>query len=168
MEEEEDIDTSWIEEYKDSEKEYDAFYKDKCTRVKLFFMYVNRENTIECIKKEDYTLQNSSISRESLINIIKKTQLLNTCKYKLISLLKFNISLDPVDIEDILYAENDYGKEFLQIETNLNSIIFEDTITMFEDFNTIYFIYYPDVKPKHETKRIFFEKKTHKTRRKRA
>ena len=85
MEEEEDIDTSWIEEYKDSEKEYDVFYKDKCTRVKLFFMYVNKENSIECIKKENYTLHDSSISRESLINIIKKTQILNTDKYKLIS-----------------------------------------------------------------------------------
>jgi hypothetical protein len=164
---EEELDTSWIKEYKDKEKNYNEFYKEPVSSIKLFFIYVNKDNIIEFLKKENYILNNNSISRESLIKLIKEKQILGEYKYKLISLLKYNINIDPENMEDML--DNDsYNEDFLNIEKTLNTIKFNDTIRILQDLNSIYFIFYPNIKSKKDTKRIFINKKKHKTRRKRA
>tara|TARA_Y100000768_G_scaffold302371_1_gene236262 strand:+ start:1557 stop:2054 length:498 start_codon:yes stop_codon:yes gene_type:complete len=164
---EEELDTSWIKEYQDKEKNYNEFYKEPVSSIKLFFIYVNKDNIIEFLKKEDKILNNNSISREELIKIIKEKQIVGEYKYKLISLLKYNIDIDPENIEDMLYNDS-YNENFLNIEKNLDTIKFNDTIRILQDLNSIYLIFYPIIKSKKDTKRIIFNKKNHKTRRKTA
>lgn len=164
---EEELDTSWIKEYQDKEKNYNEFYKEPVSSIKLFFIYVNKDNIIEFLKKEDKILNNNTISREGLVKIIKEKQIVGEYKYKLISLLKYNIDIDPENIEDMLYNDS-YNENFLNIEKNLDTIKFNDTIGMLQGLNSVYFIFYPIVKSKKDTKRIIFNKKNHKTRRKTA
>ena len=164
---EEELDTSWIKEYQDKEKNYNEFYKEPVSSIKLFFIYVNKDNIIEFLKKEDKILNNNSISREELIKIIKEKQIVGEYKYKLISLLKYNIDIDPENIEDMLYNDS-YNENFLNIEKNLDTIKFNDTIRILQDLNSIYLIFYPIIKSKKDKKRIIFNKKNHKTRRKTA
>ena len=162
---EEELDTSWIKEYQDKEKNYNEFYKEPVSSIKLFFIYVNKDNIIEFLKKEDKILNNNSISREELIKIIKEKQIVGEYKYKLISLLKYNIDIDPENIEDMLYNDS-YNENFLNIEKNLDTIKFNDTIRILQDLNSIYLILL--YKSKKDKKRIIFNKKNHKTRRKTA
>ena len=42
----EEIDNSWIEQFKEEDSEYNNFYKEKPTSVKLCFMYINKEKEL--------------------------------------------------------------------------------------------------------------------------
>ena len=37
-----ELDVSWIELYKDLEKDFDDFYKEKPENIQMFFLYVNQ------------------------------------------------------------------------------------------------------------------------------
>ena len=50
--EEEELNTTWLETFKEAENIYVDFYKEPVVTVKLFYIYVNREKTIETKKKE--------------------------------------------------------------------------------------------------------------------
>ena len=69
----EELDNSWIEQFKEEDSEYNNFYKEKPTSVKLCFMYINKEKEVEFIKKETILLNNNSdIEKNDLISLIKK------------------------------------------------------------------------------------------------
>ena len=134
-----ELDNSWITKFKEEEENYNDFYKEKPTSVKLYFMYVNRENLIEFIKTETILLNNEAkIEKNYLISIIKKNQICHNIKYKLLSLLKFNINIEPLEVLDINTSQNNY----LTIEKYLHDIHFEDTVCIFQDINSLFFIFY--------------------------
>ena len=45
-----ELDVKWLREFKEQEKDYNMFYKDKPTSVKLYFLYVNHYNVVEFFK----------------------------------------------------------------------------------------------------------------------
>jgi len=167
--EDEELDNSWVDEFKEKEEDYDDFYKEKPTSIKLFFLYVNESNKIDFFKEESYLLDDkATLPKLNLMHIIKNKKNLSDKHYRLISLMKFNITIEPQDISHMLELENEYGSVFLTSEKNIEDIKFEDTICILQDINALYFIFYLDEKKKRDTKRIIFSKKIHKTRRKRA
>jgi len=134
-----ELDNSWITKFKEEEEKYNDFYKEKPTSVKLYFMYTNRENFIEFIKTETILLNNEAkIEKNYLISIIKKNQICHNIKYKLLSLLKFNINIEPLEVLNINTSQNNY----LTIERYLHDIHFEDTVCIFQDINSLFFIFY--------------------------
>ena len=168
-EEEEELDNSWIREFKEKEEEYDDFYKEKPSNIKLFFLYVNKSNDIEFLKEESYLLDdNATLPKFNLMHIIKNKKKISDKNYKLISLLKFNITINPEDVPQILDLDNEYGLNFLTCKNNIEDIKFEDSVCILQDINALYFVFYLDEKKKKDTKRIIFSKNIHKTRRKRA
>ena len=60
------------------------------------------------------------------------------------SILKYNITLDANDIKNFLLTPDlsSYNEMFLTINKHIDTIFFEKTITMFQDLNNIYFIFY--------------------------
>jgi len=66
----------------------------------------------------------------------------------LLSILKYNITLDADDIKNFLLTPDlsSYNEKFLTVNKHIDSIFFEKTITMFQDLNNVYFIFYE--KPK--------------------
>ena len=166
----EELDNSWIKEFKDIESDYDDFYKEKPSSVKLFFIYVDSSNNIESMQEESYLLDHkATIPKINLIHIIKNKQCLNDKIYRLISLMKFNITIEPEDVPKLLELSKESGSEYLTCEKNLNDIKFGDTVCILQDINALYFIFYADIKKRaRDTKRILLSNKLHKTRRKRA
>ena len=80
---------------------------------------------------------------------------------KFFSILKYNIDIDPSEIEQFSDVNNEikYNNLFFTIETYLNNINFNPSIQMFQDLNALYFIFNettkPNETPKHnQTKRI--------------
>ena len=164
----EDLDNSWIKEFKETELNYNQFYKEQPTSVKFFYIYINSSNDIESIKTENYALTNAIISKNNLIYKIKTQQQIGEKKYKLISLLKFNITIEPKDIVQFINTPTTNNEEYLTHEKNLNDIKFQDTIRILQDINALYFILHESEKKNRDTKRIIFKKKLRKTKRKRA
>ena len=52
MQEEYEIDNKWLKEIKDNEKDYNDFYKEKPTSIKIYHLYVSRENQVVFSKTE--------------------------------------------------------------------------------------------------------------------
>ena len=142
--EEEQLNTTWLENFKEAENIYVDFYKEPVDTIKLFYIYVNREKEIEHIHTDIYSfLEKGWLKRDAIIHLIKQNEMLYALKYKLASLLRYNIDLNPNEIKDYLNNDNreDNVNRFITSEKYLNDILFADTINMFQDLNALFFIY---------------------------
>ena len=84
------------------------------------------------------------ISREEIFQILKKNSTDNERTYKLLTILKYNITLDADDIKVFLKnSNNDSNNDnFLSVVKNIDAIPFEKTINMLQDLNDLIFIFY--------------------------
>ena len=125
LEEEPPLDTSWIDNLKNAESVYNDFYKEPIHSITVFLLYVNKENELEHIHTDKCLLsEDGVIKRDIILSFIKQYQLLFTVHYKLLSLLKYNINLEPVDIDEFIEEDSLMSeKRFLTSEKYLNDII---------------------------------------------
>ncbi len=148
------LNDDWIKKFEDIDAIYKDFYKDDLYYVNLKFIYVNRENEIEKIKHESFILSKANyISREEILQILKKSSIEDERKYTLLSLLKYNITMDPDDIQKYI-VETNLERNYLNIIKNIDSVPFDKTISMMHDLNDLILVFY---EKSHELK----EKNTH-------
>ena len=88
--------------------------------------------------------EHNSIKRDELIGLLKRNSIDNDKRYSLLSILKYNITLDADDIKNFLLTPDlsSYNEKFLTINKHIDTIFFEKTITMFQDLNNVYFMFY--------------------------
>jgi len=159
----ETFDIEWAKQFKEIEKEYDVFYKEKINQITIFYLYVNN-NILEKVSKEYYDLQKENfMPKEELIKIIQDHKINNTIKYSLSNILKFNIDLEPVKITDFV-SSNNFEEYFSKLKS-IDDINWKDSINMFENLNSLIFVYTKKIISQSNTKRIFF-KKNNNTRKK--
>lgn len=163
-----ELNDDWINNFDKTDKLYQDFYKDDLYYINLKFIYVNRSNDIEKIKMESYLMSTPNcISREEILQILKKTTVENDRQYSLLSIIKYNITLDADDIKNFLYKNNE-ERNFLKIIKNIDAISFEKTINMFQDLNDLILIFYEksqelkQVNPNNTTKKIYLRSNTNK------
>ena len=160
----EEIDTSWIDEF----ERYNDFYKEKLTNVDINFLFLNKEGNIEKIQTENIILEKENfLSKEQLIYTLKNKLLSNKRKYSLLSIFKFNISLNEEEVKDVYYGKKYNFEEYITNIPGLDDIIWENTINLFKDMNELNIILMEKKKNKHNTRRVYIHKPTNKgTRRK--
>ena len=180
-----DIDNNWVDTYKKNEEHYNDFYNEKVSTIQLFFLYINSEKELVNIKRELLTLNVANIlPREQLIALIKEKQHFNQVKYKLFSLVRYNINLQPEEIDDFICPNNVcetnvcetnvcetnvcetnvcetnvYTNRFFTPESHVNDIYFQDTISIFQDLNSLYIIFKADPPNKKKSSTNNFTKK---------
>jgi hypothetical protein len=145
-----ELNDDWINNFDKIDNLYKDFYKDDLYYVNIDFIYLNKINEIEKIKKETFLLSvQNSITKDELIGLLKRNMIENDKKYSLLSILKYNITLEPDDIKNFLLSDDTslYNDKFLIVNKHIDTIIFEKTINMFQDLNNIYFIFYEKSKP---------------------
>jgi|694.fasta_scaffold24017_3 hypothetical protein len=161
-----DIDTSWIEEFENLDKEYKDYYTEELATIKIHYIYVNKNNEIERIIQDKLILKTiGTLSKEELISIIKHATICNQVKYSLLYILKYNINLDPIYLKTFIRNKDtlkNIGTPFLQSIKNIDSIKFDKSISMFHDLNNLFIIFYDKNKDKltnnstsDKTKKIF-------------
>jgi hypothetical protein len=159
-----ELNDDWIDNFEEKDKLYKDFYKDNLCYVNIDFIYINKNNEIEKIKQEPFLMsEQNSITRDELIGLLKRNSIDNDKRYSLLSILKYNITLDSDDIKNFLTASDlsHYNELFLTINKHIDTIFFEKTINMFQDLNNLYFIFYEknnDAKKRdlnNVTKRIY-------------
>ena len=137
------IDTSWIDEFEKEEKEYLNYYNENITYLKICFIYVNIDSEIYKIKEEKFNLsKDNCLQKSELIKLINDNIILDNVKYSLLLLLKYNILLDPTELKSFLKNKQKNYDYYLTSVTNIEDIIFEKTITMFHDINTLFIVFY--------------------------
>jgi hypothetical protein len=141
---EEELDDSWINEFQKNDEPYNELYKDDIFTINLNFLYINKENNIEKIKEEIFFMQNPNvISREEIIQLIKHNSTVNNNNYSLLSIIKYNITLNPEDITTFLTNDFDsYNEKFFIILKHIDTIVFDKTILTLQDLNTLFIIFY--------------------------
>lgn len=164
------LNDDWISNFEKTDKLYQDFYKDDLYYTNLQIIYVNRLNEIEKMRQETFLMTKPNyISREEILEILKKNSNDNGRRYTLLTILKYNVNLDADDISRFLKTDtNDINDIFLTVVKNIDAISFEKTINMLQDLNDIILIFYEkstELKkpnPNTITKKIYFTNINHK------
>lgn len=164
----ETLDDEWIKKFDKIDKVYEDFYKSDLYYVNLCVIYVNQHNEIDKITNESLLFNKPNyISQEELIGILKKLSTMNDRRYSLLSILRYNITLNPEEVKD--YLVNGENKDYLSIIKNIDTIKFDKTINMFHDLNDLIIVFYEKERigiAKNTTRRVSLSshKKTIKKR----
>jgi hypothetical protein len=182
MDNDEKLDTSWIDEFEKDDKYYSHFYKEDVSSIKIQSIYVNNSNEIQNMKQDKYKMSVlNELTRDELFNLLLNKSYHNNKRYTLLSILKYNIDIEPVHVKSFLRAGAGAGavtdSNFLTKHTNIDTISFKKTIRMFNDLNSIIFVFIEKNKmynglngsrgigsSNKQTKRVVFQprKKTYK------
>lgn len=154
------LDDEWINSFEKTDKLYKDFYKDDLYYVNLRSLYINRDNEIDKLKQESFLLSSPNyISNEEILEILKKNSIDNDKRYSLLSILKYNIVLEPDEVKN--YLINKENNNYLSVIKNIDSVSFEKSINMFHDLNDLILIFYEKSKelkesnPHSSTKKIY-------------
>ena len=170
-----ELDINWINKYEKEELIYKDFYKDDIKYIKMYSLLINKNLFLENIHEENIFLEDKNIlTKYHLISLINKYKNRNNNnksnknnKIKLLSILKYNIDLDSNNIFNYLKQETDPSM-FLKSLNSIEDIIFNPTITSFEDLNSLFIIYLEDkekdISSNNQTKRIILHSNHKKTK----
>ena len=154
------LNDDWIHCFDKVDELYKDFYKDDLYYINLRVLYINRENEIDKIKQESLLMSKpNTIFYNEILEILKKNSIDNNKRYTLISILKYNINLDSDEITN--YLQNDKNLSYLSVIKNIDSIVFEKSISMFHDLNDLILVFYEksnELKkkdPNNSTKKIY-------------
>ena len=165
-----DLDSTWIQEFENLDNDYKNYYTEELSFLRIHSIYVNRLNDIEKIREEKFLLKEPGIiHRDEVLSIIKHNSFSNETKYSLLSILKFNINVEPEFLKTFLKSKDkNIGSSFLQSVKNIDSIRFEKSVTMFHDINDLIIIFHQRVNKNNSsdsnnrTKKVFIKSNTKK------
>ena len=170
-----ELDSKWIEEFELHDKNYESFYTEDITYINFHCIYINQKNDIEKIKEEKLFMKTPNcISREEILEILKKNSITDNKRYMVLSIVKYNIDIGPSDINFFLKPSKNADADFLTNIKNIDAIPLEKSISMFQDLNDIFIIFSEITKKKEHrgnssnntntnTKRIYINRtKGHK------
>lgn len=160
-----DLDTTWINEFEVLEKDYNSYYNEDLAFIYINYVYVNNKNEIINISKDKYLFKTPGLlTREELVGLIKHNTIHNSVKYSLLSLLKYNIDFEPINLKTFLRSKDkSIGNNYLKSISNIDTIVFEKSISLFHDINNLFIIFIDKssstnlylVKPRQMTKRVY-------------
>ena len=162
-----DLDSTWIQEFEKLDKDYKNYYTENISFLRVRSIYINKQNEIEKVIEENIFLKEPGIiQKEELLSIIKHNSFSNEIKYSLLSILKFNINVEPEYLKTFLKSKDkNIGSSFLQSVKHIDSIRFEKSITMFHDINDLIIIFHPKTNssdPNNRTKKVFINSNSKK------
>lgn len=139
----EDLDTSWLNEFEQIDKEYSTYYTEDLLFVKVNYIYINKNQEITNIYEDKYLFKTPNILiKEDLIGLIKRNTIINQTKYSLLSILKYNINIEPNNLKTFFRSKNkNIGNAYLQSVKHINDVAFDKTISMFHDLNNVMIIF---------------------------
>ena len=152
-EEYDDIETSWIDDFENIDALYNDFYTEQIDSLSMHYLYVNKKSELFHIEKDLIDISNSVLEKKDLKKILIKNMYLDNKYYRPISIIKYNITVQPKDID--YYIKNSEEFEFIEPKNSINDINFEESITLFHDINSIYIVFHEQ--SKNNTKKVFIK-----------
>jgi hypothetical protein len=141
----ENIDSYWIEEFENLDKEYKDYYTEDLAVINIHCIYVNKNDEIERVLENKLILKTPGIiSKEEILGLIKHNMVCNEVKYSLLYILKFNINLEPIYLKTFIRSKEplaNIGNQFIQSIKNIDEIKLDKSISMFHDLNDLLIIF---------------------------
>jgi len=168
-----DLDISWIDKYERMNNINKNYQREPMDSIKMCYIYVNLDSEIEKVVCENETLvqidssNTSIIPKERLLQIVQNKKMLNaSLKYSIETILLYNVSIEPENIQKYVNSENvisgpnhyasnsafvcdkDNRYSSLKVYPIVDEILIHPSIFIFHEINCIYFIFKQiDVKP---------------------
>lgn len=145
MDDDLDQDFSWVLEQDRLHNPKNNFSREPIGRIQVKYIFINKNKYIDKVLCETVELSlGNVISNEELIRMAEnKKYKTPTSRYKLKELLLFNVDLEPEHIQ--AYAKNDdfiaFSKPFMKVLSIVDKIIIPDSVFIFHDVNSLYFIF---------------------------
>ena len=150
-----DLDTSWIADFDAIDNEYKSYYSESLEFINMNCIYLNAANEIINVHEEKVIFLNKGLlSREEVVGLIKRNSIINIDKekekdkYSLLSILVFNINIEPENLKTFFKLnkekgkEKDIGSQYLHSIKNIDAIVFDKSISLFHDINNLYLVFY--------------------------
>ena len=135
------MDTTWLDRFEQQDQTYRYFYAEPVYFVHLRYIYVNLDNAVEKVHREYFTpADKNRLSREEMLGILKKCSHTSSKEYRLLSLLQYNITLDPRHVDAFL--ANKVSSTFWRVIKHFDAVSFQSTIESFNDLNELIFVLY--------------------------
>ena len=149
----EDLDTSWLDDFDNLDKDYKNYYTEELSFIRFHSIYINSANEIITIKEDKILFKNQGmLHKDELIGMIKRNSYLNEKRYRLMSLLKFNINFEPIQLKTFLKSKKpNLGTSYLHSIHELDTIRFDKSISMFHDINDLFILFYEKPTTNHFT-----------------
>ena len=155
-EDEDALDTSWIEEYQQLATIQDNYSPEPMTEINGFFLYVDKKGSIQKIETEKIQLVNQDapegstrLPTEQLLYIIQRKKNIQQ-RYRLLDIFTYHVDLATEDIQTYSCDENyqEASASFLKKQQATNDIHFAPSIFIFHEINAIYFLFEEIENPK--------------------
>jgi hypothetical protein len=114
----------------------------KLNSIKTYITYINTDNEIEIINQKKLKLNNKNnmVMRSQLIDIIKQSQQKHNVKYKLMSVMVYNIHVTPETLPDYIESPEDFISLFTL--SRVDSFELRPTLALLKQYNGIYFFFF--------------------------
>ena len=126
------------------EIDYSKMFKEVkvLNNIKTFITYINSDNEIEIINQKKIYLKNEDniVTRNQLIEVIKNSQRKHNVKYKLISIMVYNIHVTPESLPNYIENPNDFIS--LYTLNRIESFELQPTLRLLKKYNGIYFFFF--------------------------
>ena len=126
------------------EIDYSKMFKEVTVlnNIKTYITYINTDNEIEIINQKKIYLNNDDniVTRHQLIDVIKNSQKKNKVKYKLISIMVYNIHVTPESLPEYIENPNDFIS--LYTLNRIDSFELKPTLRLLKKYNGIYFFFF--------------------------
>ena len=144
-----ELDTSWLQEFQKIDKNGIGYYTtENLLFIKVHYIYVNEKQEITNLYEEKYLFKKPNVlPKEDLIGLIKRNTMINSKKYSLFSILKYNINVEPHNLKTFFKAKNpnqpnnNNVDSYLQSIKNIDDVFFDKSIAMFHDLNDLIIIF---------------------------
>ena len=133
-------DTSWIENFEETDQGYADLYRLKPNQVEVRSLYIDRNNTLISGKKDIVPLEDGHLSKKALVDILHRFRRVGKRKYRPSALLKYDMVLSPNEIES--YLLDDISPDFLTVRSEVSDMDWWDSIAIFHSVNCLYIIFH--------------------------
>jgi|LauGreSuBDMM15SN_2_FD.fasta_scaffold06421_2 hypothetical protein len=134
------VDLSWLNDINNPSS---YFLKEPLTSIDVFFIYINKSNSIDKTTCESHPVINNILEKENLIGLIQKKRNPNpNTRYKLLDTMLFYIDIEPNEIMDYANSkESDSGgSRWLKSLPIIDDVVINPAIELFHDTNSIFII----------------------------
>ena len=150
------MDTDWIEEYENEDSSYELFYPEALSKIKVNILYVNTRNELEKMREElIYLSVPNRITKEELLRLIKRYDISDTIKYKLVSILVYNVDIQHNELKNYLCGPDKYN--FITSLRNIEDYELKPSLKYLKKVNNLYIVFSEEEKKKesdHTIKKI--------------
>ena len=119
----------------------DVLEKETMNSITCFFVYIDVNNQISHVSTEtcsleiDYADSSAKVTKNQLLGLIHRHKTWNNSKYSLMDILQYNVPYDFTTLMETSYSN------IIKTVTTADEIVFEPSLCIFHNINSIYFLY---------------------------